>query len=97
MCSCIQVIREQKIKHSRKDSECQACEWINNSMSKWGNPFTFTEWRAIVKARLNKWIIKKGDPYLLQVNVNSDGLYTFKAIPEIHAICIKYDIYPCDC
>ncbi len=74
-----------------------ACEWISNCMGRNGNPFNFTEWRAIVKAWHNKWMIKKGEPYVYQVLKNSDGFYVFKAIPEIHAICIKYDIYPCEC
>lgn len=97
MCSCVELIREQKIQHSQKDRECQACEWISNSIDKWGNPFTFAEWRAIVKAWRSNWMIRKGEPYVLQVLKNSDDFWTFKAIPEIHAICLKYDIYPCDC
>lgn len=73
-----------------------ASEWIHNCWSKNGNPFTFTEWRAIVKAKNNKWKIKMDDPYIKQIN-KGDDFYIFRAIPELHTICLKYNIYPCDC
>lgn len=96
MCSCITVIRESKIKHAKKEYNCMAAEWIYNCWSKNGNPFTFTEWRTIVKAKNNNWKIKMGDSYIKQIN-QGDDFYVFRAIPELHAICLKYDIYPCDC
>jgi len=57
---------------------------------------SFTERRAIVKARKNNWRIQKGEKYMKQVGVFDGDLSTFRAIPEIHQICYKYEFYPYD-
>lgn len=78
---------------ARKKHDCMACEFIlNNGID--GNGFTRPELRAISKARKNKWQIVKGEKYTKQNNISYGDLYTFKAITEMHAICIKYDMYP---
>ncbi len=74
-----------------KDHHCSACEWIGEILH--DIPFTFAERRAIVKARKNGWIIKKGERYIVQNGVQDGEFYVFKAIPAIHEICIEYDIY----
>ena len=75
-----------------KDHECVACEFIlANGID--GNGFTRPELRALSKAKSNKWKIVKGQKYIKQNNVGDDGFYTFKAIPELHEICLKYDMY----
>lgn len=57
----------------------------------------FSEWRAIVNMRDNHGMINKGDSYYWQFNSNNDGAYVFKANKAMHDICVKYDLYPCDC
>ncbi len=74
-----------------KDHHCSACEWLSESLNDYA--FTFSERRAIVKARKNRWMIKKGEKYIVQNNVQDGEFYVFKAIPAIHKICIEHDIY----
>tara|TARA_R110000744_G_scaffold306152_7_gene414482 strand:+ start:688 stop:966 length:279 start_codon:yes stop_codon:yes gene_type:complete len=79
---------------ARIPHDCMASDFIRESGNLRGLPFTFSEWRAVLNARDNNWKIVKGQTYIRQ-NVAFEGtVYTFKAIPEIHAICIKYDFYP---
>jgi len=58
--------------------------------------FTFAERRQIVIARRNGWRIKKGEKYVKQFTKCCGDIGTFRAIPAIHAICVKYKIYQ-DC
>lgn len=77
---------------ARKEHECMACEFIlNNSIN--GEGFTRPELRALSRARKNKWRIVKGQKYVKQNNKIGSDLYTFKAIQEIHDICVKYEFY----
>lgn len=69
-----------------------ACEFIRSHDWWWSDRFTFAELRQIVKARKKGWKILKGEKYIRQTCKN-DHIYAFKAIPEIHKICIKYDMY----
>ena len=77
---------------ARKDYDCDACTWLINSDID-GQGFTRPELRSISAARKNKWRIAKGQKYLRQNNVFDGAIRTFKAIPEIDAICHKYDLY----
>lgn len=86
------LLKETRPK-ARKDHHCMASELINDGSNLRGYRFTFSEWRAIIKARDNGWKIKKGETYINQKNVEDGYLYSFKAIPAIHDICIKYDYY----
>ena len=74
---------------ARKDHNCDACESLNYH----NNGLTFSELRDVVKAKRNGWKIKKGQKYIRQNILSSEGIYTFKAIPEIDYICRKYDFY----
>lgn len=74
-----------------KNHHCSACEWIRESLNDYD--FTFTERRTIVKARRNGWMIKTGEKYFVQNNVQDGEFYVFKAIPAIHEICLEHDIY----
>lgn len=87
-----QLISEIKPK-ARKQHDCMASEFITNYGDLRGLTFTFPECRAIIKARENNWKIQKGEIYIRQACVMDGEIYTFKAIPEIHKICIKYDYY----
>ena len=86
----IEVISE-KFPRARKEHDCMACEWINES---WGHcTFSMKELRVIAKARKDGFKIKKGDKYINQRNIFDGRFYTFRAIPEVHEICIKNNIY----
>lgn len=77
---------------ARKDYDCDACLFARDS-----HPFdymTFAERRVVVKARANGWKIKKGQKYVRQFNTDGSYTWTFRAIPEMHDICIKYEMYP---
>lgn len=77
---------------ARKDYPCDAWYWINYVGVR-DIGLTFAEYREVVKARRNNFTIKKGEQYYRQV-VNDGGyLYTYRAIPALHDICIKYEIY----
>lgn len=80
-------------KVARKKYDCSASEWLSNIGDLRDYTFTFYEWRQIIKARDNDWKISPGDLYLYQRNKYEGNFYTFRAIPEIHDICIKYDYY----
>ena len=77
---------------ARKPHYCDACDWLCNYG--WnGMGLSFSEMRDVAKAKANKWHIVKGQKYLRQNNVQDGELRTFKAIPEIHAICLAHDYY----
>jgi len=89
----IRVITESEPK-ARRNHCCDACHWILSAGIN-GMGYSFAELRSIAKAKKNKWRITKGQRYLKQCNVQDGEIRTFKAIPEIHDICIKYDLYDC--
>ena len=77
---------------ARKEHRCDACDWVLRHG--WhGMGLTFSELRSIAKAKSNNWRIVKGQKYLRQTNIQDGELRTFKAIPEIHAICLAHDYY----
>lgn len=77
---------------ARKKHVCMASEWVYNSEVWKSEQLTLAELKAIVRARRNGWMIQPGQKYILQV-MSGDDFYIFKAIPEMHAICLKYDLY----
>lgn len=91
----ITTIEERTIKAARKDHPCSAF-WFLSQGDYRNNGFTFAEYRAIAKAVQNKGFIKKGEPYIRQRNTNGSEIWTYKAIPEIDAICIKYNYFEDD-
>jgi hypothetical protein len=87
----------QSTPKARKNYWCDACGMIETYGSLrqiiTEHDFTLSERRALVRAWDNNRQIQKGDVYIRQFCVDGGDAYTFKSIPEIHAICIKYDIY----
>jgi hypothetical protein len=79
---------------ARRDYACDACVWLFESNYRYG--LTISEYRSIVKAKRNDFKIKAGSKYVYQCCKNYGDFYVFRAIPEIHAICLKYDMYDCD-
>lgn len=78
---------------ARKEHKCGACEWLNNSGYANEEDLTNEEWEAYKLAEENNFKIKKGEKYIRQNNKFDGEIYTFKAIPAIHEICFKYDLY----
>lgn len=87
----IELIRQTE-PTARKEHRCDACEFLLQDLCSTVGELTFSEKRDVVKARRNSWKIKKGQKYINQV-CKYDDIYTVKAIPEIHAICLKYGLY----
>lgn len=80
---------------ARKNYDCMAYEWLNDTYCfDEFSIMTFSERKSIVKARNNKGKILKGSKYLYQFLVDGDDSWSFRAIPELHQICLKYEIYP---
>jgi len=100
MCSCITVLSETTVKAAKKDHYCGASELVRENLSYINNgdlETTFSERRAIIKARNNKWQIKQGESYYKQNNVADGRAYSWRAIPAMHEICNRLDLYSDDC
>ena len=79
---------------ARKDHDCMASVFLNEqNWSPSDLSMGITEAKDWVKARQNNYKIKKGEKYLNQTMAHERKLYSFKAIPKIHNICLKYDLY----
>ena len=85
-------IAEKKIVTARKYYHCDACELIVNDDYR-QRKVTFAEWRQIAKAKHQNWMIKKGQKYVYERIFYDGGWHTSRSIPEIQAICIKYNYY----
>ena len=79
---------------AKKDYSCDACVWLFESDYRYG--LTISEYRSIIKAQRNGCRIKAGSKYIYQCGKYEGDFYVFRAIPEIHAICLKYDMYDYD-
>lgn len=88
------LVRQTKVNAARKEHECMASVWIHECGLDNLPRMNFSEYRAIINAKLQGWKILKGQPYIHQFLVDGGSGYVFKARPEIHAICLKYDFYP---
>lgn len=87
----ITIIRESN-PVAKKEHDCDACQFIlNEGVNRCG--YTISELREIVKARRNAYQIVKGQKYIYQFNTNGNDVWVFKAIPEIHEICLEHDMY----
>lgn len=76
---------------AKKDYICNAIEWVVNSDC-WCD-LTFTEKKEMVKAKRNKWKIKKGQVYYKQVGIWNGDFGVFRAIPSIDNICQRLELY----
>jgi len=86
-------IKTERVKASR-DYECEACIWIDSDcIENWG--LNFSEYRSYIKARNTGFKIKKGQTYNRTKHKWDGEFYTFRAIPEIDAICQRLDVYDC--
>lgn len=93
-----EILKEVKIKQVRKDHACNSCLWLDGIGSTPESIFsqltlTNSEKQSIIKAHENKWKVKKGDPAIYCVGITDGDFGAWYSIPEIHDICIKYDLY----
>ena len=87
------IILSEEYHIARKDHNCNACEYIlNDDISRRGG-YTIKEMREIIKAKRKGYKILKGEKYLKQVGIMDGDFYVYKAIPEIHDICIEHDLF----
>lgn len=77
---------------ARKEHGCDACDFIIEALG--AVEFSISDMRKIVVARRNRWKIQPGQRYIRQFNTDGMDAWTFKAIPEMHELCIEYDLYP---
>ena len=89
----VETLSDQFIKSARKDHDCSASWFLREFLSDIEDALTEEEKAAVERAKENGWKIKKGQPYIRQNNKMDGELYIFKAIPEIHDICIMHDLY----
>lgn len=84
---------------ARKTYTCDASEWLHNGDLRgfiYDCKPTYAELRAIAKAKRNCWRIVLGQEYIKEVGRYQGDFYTWRAIPEIDAICRKYNLYEYD-
>lgn len=80
---------------ARIDHEDSAGVWIREQLSdiRINIKMTFSEWRAILKLKNQKWKILKGQHYERFICKQDGEIYTFKCLKEINQICLKYELY----
>ena len=86
---------------ARKNYGCDASVWLVEGLISYGEissyNFTFSELRAIVKARKNGWRILKGEKHSQASIVSCDNeILSWRAITEIHDICLRHELYEHD-
>ena len=83
--------KAHKAKFDRHDDSAEfiieAMDWIRHAR------LSFHELRAIAKLKSNNWNIKKGEVYVQQFCKKDGYKYTFRTLPKILRICIKYKLY----
>lgn len=91
----VETISKTIIKKSRKDHDCNACEWVRAEIDARGGDLglTFAEYRQVIKARSDNWKVKKGTEYIRLVIKQDGELYSVAIRPDIDAICKKYKFY----
>lgn len=80
---------------SRKQHECMAYHWINQS--NFGErDFDPDSWAAIQLFVDGGGCIQPGEIHKVQRYVDADGFSTFRANLVMHRIACEYDLYPDD-
>lgn len=75
-----------------KDYPCQAADWLLNS-GYGQQDYEPADWALIEKAKAEDWKILKGTEYIKTQGKWDGDFSTFRARPELDAICKKYDLY----
>lgn len=92
------IISTTLVKSARKIHHCDASAWIRGGIgvrelvNECG--LTFAEKRIIVeRVQLMNGVIPVGSSYIRMFIRDGYDVYEYKAIPEVDAICQKYDLY----
>lgn len=93
-------MREARKKHPDDSAYfiIEAMDWIRHGSLPYDyvgkhERLTFTELRAIAQLKANNWMIMPGQAYIKQWNKMDGEHYTFKTLPHIYKICVKYKLY----
>lgn len=70
-----------------------ACEWIFNDLQDYWPDLTFSEKKSVVIAYRKKKKILKGEKYIYQFLNDYGDHWVYRAIPKIHAICLRLRVY----
>ena len=83
-------IHREGLRDATKDHKCMASDWlIKLDMAL----LSFTEKKTIIKARRNGFRIEKGSIYRQNGCRYKGRFYSYKAIPAMHDLCIKYELF----
>ena len=89
----VEVIHEST-QVARKSYHDDSCESVMESLDYLKfKGLSFSEWRSIAKAKASGWKIQKGQKYVSQFNKMDGQTFTFRTLPDILAICGKYNLY----
>lgn len=84
----------EKIVKARGTYYCDAARFMFEAIYNNDAQVTAEDFEVFMKHKNNNFVIKRGSHYLLQKLVNDcHKFYEFRAIPEIHDMCIKYGFY----
>jgi hypothetical protein len=91
------IIKESRPK-AKKEYFCDACFTINANFGGIRGfagevSLTIAELRALIKAREAGFKIKAGETYICQYNTDGGTPFTYRAIPAVHEIALKYDCF----
>ena len=78
---------------AKKEYDCDAWLWLRNCDYTEFDQLTFSDRKAIVRAKRNGFKIQPGDKYIKVEGLWEGDFVTFRAIPELDAICHEYDVY----
>ena len=78
---------------ARKKYDCMACPWVFSMLSDLWGELTFTEKKAIAIARRQNESILPGQGYHKSFCKQDGEVFTFRAIPAIHEICLRLELY----
>ena len=76
-----------------KKYQCNSSLFLEPCLYDIMDELTFSEKRAIVKARNNGWNIMPGEKYLSQFGEFEGEVFRVKCIPAIHDICVRLQLY----
>lgn len=86
----------EKIRTSRKEYHCDACELVKNDIDQGHiellNLFSDHEKKHWQKAKESNYRIKKGEKYIIQVCKFDSVMYSVRMKPEIYDIIKKHKI-----
>lgn len=77
---------------ARKQHVCDACQFVLDAIG--AVPFTISDLRKIVKAKRQDYMIQPGQQYIRQFNTDGSDTWTYRALPEMHDLCLRLDLFP---